>query len=1444
MTVLGRLRRHQVALSVLMLAALAYVPSLMASPGRMPTDSKLYIYLNPGRFLADTTTTFDPRQFAGWVPHQHIAYLWPAGPWFWFFETVGVPDWIAHRLWIGTLLVAAGLGVRWMARVLGFNPLAALAAGMVYQLSPYILPYISRTSVLLLPWAALGWIVGLTILATRQSGHRMPDNESQTPDVGRRVPEARWERWRYPAGIALVVLTVGAVNATALAMVIPAPVLWLVHAMWARLITWRQALAVSARTAVLCVGVSLWWIVMLMIQGRNGADVLAFSESLEAVSFTSTPTEVSRGLGYWLFYVRDAYAATTTASIDHLLSLRTILANYAVLGFGLAGIVLFKWEHRRFAALLFGAGLILGVGVHPIDDPSPFMSLLVGDGEGGLALALRSSTRAVPVMLLGLSLGVATLVSHVADARLIKRLKVPPAAARVATAGLIAATAIVALPALRNGGFIDEALERDQSPPRAWTDAAAALDARPDGYRVLQVPGTEFGAFQWGYTVDQPLPALTERPLVTRDLLPLGSPAAMDLVFALDDRFQTDTIEPESVAAVSRLLGVDTIWVSGDVAFDRFRLARPEVVTDELTSADAQAAGLVDATAYGDPTPMSSAIPMIDNRSLSDPRIGEPIAPVTLIDVEDPVPTVRVKDQVVLLSGSGDGIIDAAAAGLIDGTEAIIYTGSIGEATPLDAPYRFVLTDSNRDRAHHWRSSQDVNGFTETADVESDVLRFESGDQRLEVFPLVSSDEQTVSIQDGPVTAQASSYGELFAYLPEHRAVMAIDGDVSTAWLVADRASAVGEFIELRLDEPIDHLDLLQPEAGPAQRTITDVEVSVSGAAPTLHTLVAASRTGTGQRIAVDAPADAIVVITIAGTSAPLPPIGEAIGAVGFVEIGTGLAPTRELIRTPIDGLDEMPAASGIDIVLTRLRTEPTDRWRSDPEPSLARRFETSTELTDVEMNVEVRLDPRYASEPLAQLLGDEAVASSHLLGAPAARGAAAFDGDDQTAWTTNFDEGPGEEVTFSGGGTTTEITIAQPGGDHSPITLLRITDREGSFDIDLPPGADAVVDLPRSFQLDPLRFEIVEVEERLTQNRRFNEPAVLPAALSEILFDGESPRLTPHDVIASDCSFGLVAIDGIGVGLRFDATSTDLLSGRAVIAQLCEPIGSIAAGSHEVIATPGTATGFDVDRVVISTPQAVTGEGSVDPTTPIVVDTSSRHRVVEIPPCPDGCWLVHGEGFNTAWTATIGGADAGAPQLIDGNANGWWIEPTNSPTRAEIRWTAQRGLNIAFALSAASVLACLVLVLARRRWPTEHAETLLEASEWAESHVDTFADSRPEQKALPAVVSRRHEAVAAALTVVGAGLFVGWVWTLPVLAVWVIAISVRRPQIVGWVGGAVVVGTGLAVTWIVRTDRPFPGAGWPVRFEWLSGWTMFGVVLIVGSSLLVHRSEPDEHES
>lgn len=1390
-------RRHSLWLSVVVLGLLAYPAALSAAPGRMPSDSKLYVYLNPGRFLSDTTTTFDPRQFAGWVPHQHIAYLWPTGPWFWCFDRLGVPDWIAHRLWIGTLCVVAGLGVRWMARVLGLAPIAALVAAIVYQLSPYLLPYVSRTSVLLLPWAGLGWIVGCTVLAAARG------------------------RWRYPALIAVIVLTVGAVNATALAMIIPAPALWLVHAAWRGDIAWMRAVTTGAKVALLSTVVSLWWIVMLVIQGRDGADVLAYSESLASVSFTSTSTEVVRGLGYWLFYIRDGFGATTAASLDYMASGGIIAIGALLLACCLVGLVATRWAHRRYAAMLVGAGTILAVGVHPIDDPSPAMSVLVGDGEGGLALALRSSSRAVPVMVLGMALGAAMFVS----AARTWSFRMPVVRRRLrldlALAAVVALLAVANLPALWNGGFVDPGLERDQDPPDAWLDAATALDALPSGYRVLQLPGTEFGAYRWGYTVDQPLPALTERPLVTRDLLPLGSAPAMDLAFALDDRFQDGIAEVASIAPVARLLGVDTVWVTGDIAFDRFRLARPELVDDLLTGPDAADAGLLAPDRFGAPVAMVPDIPMVDERSVSDPRIASPISPVSLVGVADPVPTVRVKTDEVVLSGDGAGIVDAAAAGVIDGDELLRYSGSLhggrGDAdltTALRDASRLVVTDSNRDRAHHWRSSQDVTGFTEAGGPENDVLRFESGDQRLPVFDSSDPSTQTISEQNGPVHARASAYGEPFAYLPEHRPVMAVDGNPATSWTVADRSSPLGEFIVLDVDEPFDHVTLRQPDTSPDARSITAVDLTIGDRPARRIELDATSREGDGQRIDVDpTTAPTSVTITIAATTTTQPPIGAAIGGVGFAEIDLGLGPTIEFIRPPIDGLTASSDApdTPVSVVLTRLRVDPTDRWRSDPEPVLRRRFPVDRPTT-FDTQATVRLDQRASGSTLATLLGERVVDDAHLTGVPTARGAAAFDGDASTSWITPFGEPTGHQVTIGGSGTAQTLRVTQPAGDFSPVTELTVTDADGSLTVAVP-GDGAPITLDRPVSLDGATVAISAVEPRTTIDRRFGEPVVLPAAISEVDFEGASLVSTPTATVTATCRDDLLSIDGEPVGVSFVAETDALLRGDAVDVEICDPPATWDVGDHDITTTSGALTGFQVDRIVLT-------EGPVVAPTPVAVPTITHQtrtrRDIVVPACPSGCWLVFGEGYNPGWTASTEAGSLGPPRLVDGNANGWYIEPSTTPLTVHVRWTAQRTLNIAFALSALGVLGAVALVVIDRRRDSD-ARVVARVPT-----VMGLRDHRP-RRALVATV------VAAAMA---SALFVGWPWAVGAVIVGAIVAITRRTRVMGAVGVGIVVAAALVVLWVVRSERPYPNAGWPIRFEWLHHWTLFGIVLITCAAL------------
>ena len=131
------------ALETLLLAAFAYVPLLLTKPGVVAADTKQYLYLDPGRLLRSAISMWDPSVAAGTVTHQNIGYLFPQGPFYWVFAQLGVPVWVAQRLWMGTLLFAAGAGVLYLARTLGVNGPGAVVAGLGLRAEP-VLPPVHR----------------------------------------------------------------------------------------------------------------------------------------------------------------------------------------------------------------------------------------------------------------------------------------------------------------------------------------------------------------------------------------------------------------------------------------------------------------------------------------------------------------------------------------------------------------------------------------------------------------------------------------------------------------------------------------------------------------------------------------------------------------------------------------------------------------------------------------------------------------------------------------------------------------------------------------------------------------------------------------------------------------------------------------------------------------------------------------------------------------------------------------------------------------------------------------------------------------------------------------------------------------------------------------------------------------------------------------------------
>jgi arabinofuranan 3-O-arabinosyltransferase len=1389
-------RRHMSGqrLGVWAMALLAYLPALFAAPGRMPSDTKLYLYLDPGRLISDAPYTWDNRQFAGWVPHQTVTYLWPSGPWYWIFEQLRVPDWVAHRLWIATLLFAGGLGVRWAARHLGLAGAGAITAALVYQLSPYILPYLSRTSLMLLPWASVGWLVGLTIRAATRT------------------------RWRDPAIFALVIFTVGSPNATALAMIAPAPLLWLLDAAWQRSISWRRAFASALRIGGLSLAVSLWWIAMLAVQSSHGADVLSYSETLESVSFTSVSTETLRGLGYWLFYIRDPVGFATSASADYLESGRVIAIGFALLICCVAGIALTRWSQRRYAAMLVFVGIVLAVGVHPIADPSPLMSQLATSSRSTLSLAIRSSTRALPLSSLGLALGAGALATT-ASALVVRRRP----RLRLLVPSLIVWLAILNLPALFDGGFVDPALERDQNPPSAWTEAAAALDAGSMEHRVMQLPGAEFGAFRWGYTVDPPLPGLTAKPLITRDLLPLGSPAAMDLLYALDDRAQSNTLDPASIAPVARLFGADTIWVSNDMAFERFRTPRPEL-TNALFAA--QPAGLGQPKQFGTAVPNVADLATVDETALADAAIGKPLPPVELVAVDDSVGMVRAASRLVVLAGSGDGIVDASAAGLLHGDEAVLYAADLADDDDLDDADMVILTDSNRDRAHQWRGTQDVVGFTETGGAESDVLRPDTADQRLPVFEAQTAEHQTTAVIDG-LDVRATGYGEPFAYRPEDRPAMAVDGDPATAWLVGDRFNPIGESIQVTGD--LAGLALLQSQQPGASRMIAAVRADFgNGNAQTID-LDDTSLTGGGQRIDVPAGSQSVSISITAVTGRP-GGTDPGASAVGFADLGLGIHP--EVVRLPTDATGVGPSTP-LAVVMTRLRTDPLNRWRSAPEPRLLREFEVGTDRQFGAQFV-LRRNARASDEVLNRLAGVGAATSNRrLIGDPDSTAAHAVDGDPNTAWTSPFSHVIGSTLTIplDPSQTTSSLILTQPLDQlHSIITNVTVTIGGRSTTVDLPaPDAAgrSTIDFPAA-TASSLSLTVTDITTHTTVDRRYSETTVLPVAINELgaasiaLDDRNADPDADPDGDPVTCRSDLLQVDGKAIAVSVPPEAiAQILAGSPVTVESCDPAEiDLAAGTHQISATAGSTTGIDVDQVVLRSgaPAASTSAPRVD------VQRGRTTRTATVSNCPTGCWLILGEGYNDGWEADANGDGLGAPRQISGGFNGWWVPGSSSPVTVTMIWAPQRTMWIGMLLAALAVVGCAVLV-----WRDK-------------ARTDMPSYKAPVPNWPPPPARRRPTLVAAAALVVLAGLTISPKYGLLAAMVGLAMVVLRRPAVAAVSAVVLVAALGALILRRQIRYRLVANPSWPAAFDDFHRLGLLVVVLLLASTI-ADDCPPDEDE-
>jgi hypothetical protein len=703
----------------------------------------------------------------------------------------------------------------------------------------------------------------------------------------------------------------------------------------------------------------------------------------------------------------------------------------------------------------------------------------------------------------------------------------------------------------------------------------------------------------------------------------------------------------------------------------------------------------------------------------------------------------------LVLDGSGEGIVAAAAAGMLANNPTIFYAGSfhgspklLSETVPAGAD--LVLTDTNLKELRRWSSVRDNVGETLPAVTEPETP--DPTAQPLLVFQHATNSMQTIATYSDAHYIAASSYGNPVAYTPEDRPYMAFDGNPQTAWTASAFSTAGGNWIQVALDNAVttNYLDLVQPYTQQPNRWITKVTLTFNGDHSIVETLGDTSRQPAGQIIRFPTTTFSTLRITVDATTWHSRNLAGASG-VGFAEIGIPGANIFETMQMPSDMLTALGSSSlshRLTIILTRDRVSAIPP-RSDPETFMSRSFSLPTPRTFA-VSGTARISALIPDNAIDDILGGTNVFHGAVLGSNErlpgdlnARAVFAFDDNGATFWGPGFDAqaqiGAWMQANLTHGVKFDHLNLQVIADrEHSVPTEIRITSNSGEnvlvhvptiHDVDRP-GAVASVRLNfKPITGSVLRFTVEAVRKVTTINWYSEKPIVLPFAIAEIGVPGL--HFNPEDPagrIPAVCRNDLMTVDGKPVWLRVSGTVGTAEAGGGLQISGCGPDAGglhLGPGTHTVVTKWGDITGLDLDRLVFDSaaggaPLPALVDGNAPPVpgtlasagvaglpspTVTVLHSSSDSAQIRVSGATTPFWLVLGQSVNAGWQASIaGGRSLGGSTLIDGYANGWYISPDGRTIVVNLSFTPQGEVNIALAVSALAILTCVGLGFAPRR--------------------------------------------------------------------------------------------------------------------------------------------------
>lgn len=1231
------------------LAALALLISLLQRPGDASSDTKIDLHVDPAGFLGEVASAWSSTGDLGHVQGgQYGGYLFPMGPFFALGHALGGAPWLVQRLWLALILALAAWGaVRLMDELVGpQRGLPHVVAGLLCLLNPYVVVFTARTSITLLGYAALPWL----LVAVRRG--------AITPG------------WRWPAAFALIVTASGGgVNAAVTAWVLLGPVLLGAYLWWTGVAGPCALWGFAWRTALASAFASAWWVMPLLVQSRYGVDFLRFTEQPGTIWSTTSLPESLRLMGYWISYLGVGYGGDLRPYFGDgavlLFALPVVLAGTLVPALALASFALTRRHpFAPFALGLVLIGLIVMTAGFPEGTPLRKASNFTYNNFVPIQF-LRTTYKAGPLV----ALGVALLAGF---------------AATKPRAVVLVALALVACWPLTRGRALDDQLLWERV-PSTWADAAAHVDANAGDGRAVVLPGQLYAYYRWGGTIDPILPTLADKPVAVRNAVGYSDLHATDLLWTVDALVQQRRAVPGQLNPLLDLLGARVVVAGADD--DRSRsgaspAAEAADVLDQLGEPDA---------AWGEPHDRPRAAGTLGApRALPAVRAwNRPDAP-GLVRVEPERPSLVV-------DGSAEGLAalaafeGAGAAGAVGvggdagGTAgASLAGGGLAYAADL-APdaiagaSEVVITDSNRRRvlvpSRLAQNAGPVLAASEEPSVDAAVLN---------PFPDRGAAAQTVAVYEGieAVTAPSSPG---FPQFPENRPYAALDGNTATHWqadraLTPDRHTLTITFEAPRNVKTVELLPFNDRRA-----TVTEVEVQ-------------------GRRFAVEAGWNRLEVglrdvktltVRIAGVRKPA---DATAGAGGIRELRIAGLQAREALRVPTVA---ERALAGTDAALTYLfqRTTGDDPFRRTPKrgPSGAAlvrdRQDAETGIARVFAPPSARswtLDgwanagAAAPDEAFDRLVGVPGTfrSSGRFEGRPEYRASSAFDGLARP-WLGAWLEGrPAWIEWVTAQRTVRRLTLDAVDGVRRPTSVRLIVDGTASPALAV---TDGVVRLPRPVTGSRFRLQILRAvgDTPAARERR-------AVGIAEIRGAGVSVEPRRAGSLPDDCVLA-GTVGGQPIRLRATGTIQDLDAGRPVRVSGCDTV-ALPAGETR-LELPGGVLAPYLLRLRSGSSAAVPSPGRVvDPGSAghdgsrtdvrLALDASAR--------------LVLAESYNPGRRATCDGEDLGPPELGAAFGTAWRVPRTCE--HVEIAFAPNRTVKAGYAVSLVAIVPLALVLLRRRR--------------------------------------------------------------------------------------------------------------------------------------------------